>query len=100
MNLKSWCTLRKGDNWSQFAVIDGHIITGQNPQSGKAVAEKFLELKTINKTPSVNKKLDLSIFRKIQLLHTLLHNHFNDSSNIFINIFINMLSKVIVTFHI
>ena len=45
MNLKSWCKLRKGDNWSQFAVIDGHIITGQNPQSGKAVAEKFLELK-------------------------------------------------------
>lgn len=35
----------KGDNWSQFAVIDGHVITGQNPQSGKAVAEKFFELK-------------------------------------------------------
>ena len=100
MNLKSWCTLRKGDNWSQFAVIDGHVITGQNPQSGKAVAEKFLELKTINKTPrSVNKKLDLSIFRKIKLFIYSI-SFFNDSSNIFIDIFINMLSKVIVTFHI
>ncbi|BGE81219.1 ThiJ/PfpI family protein [Staphylococcus petrasii] len=32
-----------GDDWSEFAVADGQIITGQNPQSGKAVAEKFLE---------------------------------------------------------
>ncbi|PNZ70628.1 type 1 glutamine amidotransferase domain-containing protein [Staphylococcus croceilyticus] len=34
---------KQGDNWSEFAVADGRIITGQNPQSGKAVAEKFLE---------------------------------------------------------
>ena len=33
----------QGDNWTEFAVADGRIITGQNPQSGKAVAEKFLE---------------------------------------------------------
>lgn len=35
--------MNKGDNWTEFAVADGRIITGQNPQSGKAVAEKFLE---------------------------------------------------------
>lgn len=34
---------KQGDNWTEFAVADGRIITGQNPQSGKAVAEKFLE---------------------------------------------------------
>ena len=33
----------QGDNWTEFVVADGRIITGQNPQSGKAVAEKFLE---------------------------------------------------------
>lgn len=36
---------QQGDNWSEFAVADEQIITGQNPQSGKAVAEKFLESK-------------------------------------------------------
>lgn len=35
----------QGDNWSSFAVTDGQLITGQNPQSGKAVAEAFLKSK-------------------------------------------------------
>ena len=76
------------------------MITGQNPQSGKAVAEKFLELKTINKTPVLIKSWTFQSLERSTFLYTLLHNHFNDSSNIFINIFINMLNKVIVTFHI
>lgn len=33
---------RKGDDWTPFAVVDGSIITGQNPQSAELVAEKLL----------------------------------------------------------
>ncbi|RIO17844.1 type 1 glutamine amidotransferase domain-containing protein, partial [Staphylococcus saprophyticus] len=33
-----------GDYWSQFAAIDGHVITCPSQLSGKAVAEKFFEL--------------------------------------------------------
>jgi putative intracellular protease/amidase len=32
----------KGADWSEFVVIDGLLITGQNPQSSKLVAEKLL----------------------------------------------------------
>ncbi|KQC33485.1 dimethylallyltransferase [Nonlabens sp. YIK11] len=29
----------KGDDWSEYALQDGHLITGQNPASSKKVAE-------------------------------------------------------------
>ncbi|KIC89085.1 dimethylallyltransferase [Flavihumibacter sp. ZG627] len=32
----------KGSDWSSFAVEDGNLITGQNPQSSELVAEKLL----------------------------------------------------------
>lgn len=32
----------KGADWSSFAVEDGNLITGQNPQSSELVAEKLL----------------------------------------------------------
>ncbi len=35
---------KKDADWHPFAVVDGRIITGQNPQSGHAVAEKALAL--------------------------------------------------------
>lgn len=34
----------KGENWSSFAIEDSRVVTGQNPSSGKAVAEKVLEI--------------------------------------------------------
>tara|TARA_R110001632_G_scaffold194733_3_gene316188 strand:+ start:208 stop:888 length:681 start_codon:yes stop_codon:yes gene_type:complete len=33
----------KGDDWSPYAVQEGHLITGQNPASSELVAEKLLE---------------------------------------------------------
>lgn len=33
---------KKGDDWSEFVVTDGLLISGQNPQSSKLVAEKLL----------------------------------------------------------
>jgi len=37
-------------NWQKQVSVDGRLVTGQNPQSAKAVGEKTLEkLKTINK---------------------------------------------------
>ena len=35
---------KKEDDWSNFAVVDGRIVTGQNPQSGHAVAEHALKI--------------------------------------------------------
>ena len=35
-------TYERGANWSSFVVTDGLLITGQNPQSSQAVAEKLL----------------------------------------------------------
>jgi putative intracellular protease/amidase len=34
----------KGPNWQSFAVVDGHLITGQNPASSAAAAHKLLGL--------------------------------------------------------
>ncbi len=34
----------KGANWSAFAVDDQRVVTGQNPASGAAVAEKVLKI--------------------------------------------------------
>lgn len=36
----------KGADWSAFAINDGLILTGQNPQSSELVAEKLLDLLT------------------------------------------------------
>ncbi len=34
----------KGDDWTEFAVSDNRIITGQNPASGAAVAKEVLKV--------------------------------------------------------
>ncbi len=34
----------KGADWLPFAVVDGHLITGQNPASSELVAEKLLAM--------------------------------------------------------
>ena len=31
----------KESDWSEYAITDGNLITGQNPQSSGAVAEKL-----------------------------------------------------------
>ncbi|WP_351088658.1 type 1 glutamine amidotransferase domain-containing protein [Shewanella sp. S1-49-MNA-CIBAN-0167] len=37
-------TYSKGDDWHPYAVVDGKLITGQNPASSELVAEKMLAL--------------------------------------------------------
>lgn len=32
-----------GDNWQDFSVRDGQLVTGQNPQSSRSTAEKVVE---------------------------------------------------------
>lgn len=32
------------DDWGQFAVVDGHLVTGQNPASSAIAAEELLKL--------------------------------------------------------
>ena len=34
----------KGPDWQSYVLVDGHLITGQNPASSKAGAEKLLEV--------------------------------------------------------
>jgi putative intracellular protease/amidase len=34
----------KGDDWAPFVVVDGKLITGQNPASSEAVAQELLKL--------------------------------------------------------
>ena len=34
----------KGGDWGPFAVVDGRLVTGQNPASSTLVAEKMAEL--------------------------------------------------------
>lgn len=34
----------KGDDWTCHVVVDGRLITGQNPQSGHSLAEKLHDL--------------------------------------------------------
>jgi putative intracellular protease/amidase len=34
----------KGDDWASFAVVDGKLVTGQNPASSEEAAWKLLEL--------------------------------------------------------
>lgn len=33
-----------GDPWSPFVVVDGRVVTGQNPQSSELTAKKVLEI--------------------------------------------------------
>jgi len=40
-------TYKKGDDWTAFALSDGLLITGQNPQSSELVAEKLMEQLTV-----------------------------------------------------
>ncbi len=35
---------RNGDDWSEFVIEDGTLVTGQNPQSSVLAAQKTLEL--------------------------------------------------------
>lgn len=35
---------KKGKDWGSFSVVDGLLITGQNPASSREVAEKFMSL--------------------------------------------------------
>lgn len=35
---------QKGDDWSDFSIADGHLITGQNPASSRSCAKKMLVL--------------------------------------------------------
>ena len=35
---------QKGDDWSSFVVVDGKLVTGQNPASSAEAARKLLEL--------------------------------------------------------
>ncbi|MET4130886.1 putative intracellular protease/amidase, partial [Roseovarius sp. MBR-38] len=37
-------TYQKGDDWASFVVIDGKLITGQNPASSEEAARRLLEL--------------------------------------------------------
>lgn len=37
-------TIEKGDAWSSTVVVDGNLVSGQNPQSSKAAAERVLEV--------------------------------------------------------
>lgn len=36
----------KADDWSDFTVVDGHLITGQNPASSKSAAQELVKLIT------------------------------------------------------
>ncbi|MEO0528217.1 MAG: type 1 glutamine amidotransferase domain-containing protein, partial [Bacteroidota bacterium] len=38
----------KGEDWSEFVIQDGNLVTGQNPQSSVLAAQKTLELITVN----------------------------------------------------
>jgi len=41
--IENGAIFRKSGDWSSFAVADGLLITGQNPQSSEATAQLFLE---------------------------------------------------------
>ncbi|MNC81973.1 hypothetical protein D3C75_1352920 [compost metagenome] len=32
------------DDWGEYAVVDGHLVTGQNPASSAIAAEELLKL--------------------------------------------------------
>jgi putative intracellular protease/amidase len=35
---------RKGDDWASFVVVDGKLVSGQNPASSEEAARKLLAL--------------------------------------------------------
>ncbi|SMD00332.1 type 1 glutamine amidotransferase domain-containing protein [Primorskyibacter flagellatus] len=37
-------TYKKGDDWASFVVVDGKLVTGQNPASSEEAAQKLLAL--------------------------------------------------------
>lgn len=37
-------TFERGEDWASFVVTDGKLVTGQNPASSEAAAEKLLDL--------------------------------------------------------
>ncbi len=39
---------RKGDDWSEFVVEDGNLVTGQNPQSSVLAAQKTIALTLVS----------------------------------------------------
>jgi putative intracellular protease/amidase len=41
-------------NWQPFSIIDGRLITGQNPASSTSAAEALLKLFATEKTASQN----------------------------------------------
>ncbi len=40
--LELGASVEKGDPWSEKVVVDGNLLTGQNPMSTKALSEKFV----------------------------------------------------------
>jgi putative intracellular protease/amidase len=34
----------KGDDWSSYVLVDGNLVTGQNPESSVAAAQEFLKM--------------------------------------------------------
>ncbi len=45
---------QRGEDWKSFAVVDGLLITGQNPASSKAAAENFLKILADNKGDQIS----------------------------------------------
>lgn len=41
---KQGALYQKGTDWQSYIVVDGHLITGQNPASSEAVAKEILKL--------------------------------------------------------
>ena len=44
MLIKNGGKYRKGEDWASFVVVDGKLVTGQNPASSAEAARKLLEL--------------------------------------------------------
>lgn len=38
----------KAEDWNEYVVLDGNLVTGQNPQSSVKAAEKLLEMTSLN----------------------------------------------------
>ena len=47
----------KGQDWSNFVIVDGNLVTGQNPQSSVSAAQKTMEL--LNNRSFNNLKSDI-----------------------------------------
>lgn len=59
---------KKGKDWGSFSVVDGLLVTGQNPGSSREVAEKFLALlKSNQNTDSRNRTSGTQDFNSAEL---------------------------------